>query len=426
MKLRAILLLSLVLNVSIVGAWWFTTRPSTDSASASAKSEAKSAAQSKEKQRTTRIITEVTSDNFDWTKVESEDYKKYIANLRAIGCPEETIRDIIITDINKLYAGKIAGLYPSPKDFKFWQTRVRGNRDTQRERDQKIRDLEKEKRDLVKELLGVDLEAEMARQSGEPDQDAWRYGFLSPEKEQQVRALLEKSREAERAAFSNGDWRDPQNRAKFTAMRAQREAELAQLMTPEEFQEYELRNSRTARNMRDDLASFSPSQDEFKKIFDLKKAYDDQYAYQGGGDDAARSERDKAKQQLEEQLHAMLGDERFKQYQLAQDNTYRNLYDFMQRNNLPAKMAETLYPVRQLFDSERDNILKDQNLQPAERTALLAALSEKTKTTLSQSLGPDFAKYQAAGGGGWLDVANSGRGGNRGGKNGKNGKPGGK
>src|SRR5262245_61407831 len=43
---------------------------------------------------------------FDWRLVESEDYKKYIANLRSIGCPEETIRDIIIADVNKLFESR--------------------------------------------------------------------------------------------------------------------------------------------------------------------------------------------------------------------------------------------------------------------------------------------------------------------------------
>jgi len=32
---------------------------------------------------------------FDWRQVESEDYRTYLANLRAIGCPETTIRDIV-------------------------------------------------------------------------------------------------------------------------------------------------------------------------------------------------------------------------------------------------------------------------------------------------------------------------------------------
>src|SRR5258708_4357936 len=39
----------------------------------------------------------------DWRTVESEDYKKYIANLRVVGCPEKTIRDVIIADVNDLY-----------------------------------------------------------------------------------------------------------------------------------------------------------------------------------------------------------------------------------------------------------------------------------------------------------------------------------
>src|SRR5262245_45431219 len=38
---------------------------------------------------------------FHWSDLESTDYHQYIANLRAIGCPEQTIRDIIIADINK-------------------------------------------------------------------------------------------------------------------------------------------------------------------------------------------------------------------------------------------------------------------------------------------------------------------------------------
>src|SRR5437899_3128213 len=31
---------------------------------------------------------------FDWRQVESEDYRQYVANLRALGCPEQTVRDI--------------------------------------------------------------------------------------------------------------------------------------------------------------------------------------------------------------------------------------------------------------------------------------------------------------------------------------------
>lgn len=44
---------------------------------------------------------------FSWAQIESADYRTYIANLRAIGCPEQTIRDIISADVHELYAAKI-------------------------------------------------------------------------------------------------------------------------------------------------------------------------------------------------------------------------------------------------------------------------------------------------------------------------------
>ncbi len=55
------------------------------------------------------IRERTTSDRpqrFQWGQLESSDYRTYIANLRAIGCPEQTIRDIITADVDTLYASR--------------------------------------------------------------------------------------------------------------------------------------------------------------------------------------------------------------------------------------------------------------------------------------------------------------------------------
>jgi len=39
---------------------------------------------------------------FHWSQTESSDYPTYIRNLRSIGCPEQTIRDIIQADVHQL------------------------------------------------------------------------------------------------------------------------------------------------------------------------------------------------------------------------------------------------------------------------------------------------------------------------------------
>lgn len=44
---------------------------------------------------------------FRWSRLESQnDYRMYVANLRAIGCPEATIRDIVCGDTARAFAGK--------------------------------------------------------------------------------------------------------------------------------------------------------------------------------------------------------------------------------------------------------------------------------------------------------------------------------
>jgi hypothetical protein len=43
---------------------------------------------------------------FQWRQLESADYRAYIANLKAVGCPRQTIRDIITADVDSLYAAR--------------------------------------------------------------------------------------------------------------------------------------------------------------------------------------------------------------------------------------------------------------------------------------------------------------------------------
>src|SRR5689334_19169523 len=56
---------------------------------------------------------------FTWSEIESPDYRTYIANLRRGGCPEKTIRDIIVADVNDLYAERIAKEIVFPEQ-KWW------------------------------------------------------------------------------------------------------------------------------------------------------------------------------------------------------------------------------------------------------------------------------------------------------------------
>ena len=65
-----------------------------------------------------RIVREV--ERFRWSQIESDDYKEYIQNLRDIGCPEETIRNLVKQDLDKYYDQRKADILsksPARKEF---------------------------------------------------------------------------------------------------------------------------------------------------------------------------------------------------------------------------------------------------------------------------------------------------------------------
>ena len=49
--------------------------------------------------------------DFSWSQIESPDYRTYVANLRRIGCPDQTIEDIIRADVHALYCQKRSALH---------------------------------------------------------------------------------------------------------------------------------------------------------------------------------------------------------------------------------------------------------------------------------------------------------------------------
>src|SRR6185369_1114568 len=67
----------------------------------------------------------VRTNAFQWGQLESEDYRTYINRLRSIGCPEETIRDLIIADLEKLMAPDVQSVEGKKEPPKYWEPKTR-------------------------------------------------------------------------------------------------------------------------------------------------------------------------------------------------------------------------------------------------------------------------------------------------------------
>src|SRR5260370_37369479 len=266
--------------------------------------------------------------------VESEDYKKYIANLRAIGCPEETIRDIIIADVNKLFASRKRSVSGSTNKYEYWKA---GNFFSGMIDEQKIQQqqaISKEKRALLKELLGVAPDEKPDLMGGMNVFDTL-LDFLPAGKQTEVGELFQKYQAKMMKGLSGGT-PDAEDLKKIQSTQKERETELGKILSPEELESYQLRMSQTAMMMRMQLASFDPNEQEFNDIFKLKKKFDDEFgAY--GMPSQDKSEGDKynaAKKDLDSQVKSLLGDTRYADYERSQDWTYQSIYKVAEKNEL--------------------------------------------------------------------------------------------
>src|SRR2546430_9500546 len=143
----------LVVNVGLLagtGYYWFTHRPV---AEVTPTAEEPPATNEPVVIRT--VEHDVVTNDFRWAQIESEDYRTYIARLRSIGCPEQTIRDLIIADLDKTLAPRMQSIVPRRKDLKFWQPEDEElwNNYDHREWFKQERSIDQEKREAVRELV---------------------------------------------------------------------------------------------------------------------------------------------------------------------------------------------------------------------------------------------------------------------------------
>lgn len=90
------------------------------------------------------------ASQFRWNQIESSDYHLYVANLRSIGCPEQTIRDIISADVDTLYALRREQLEQQMSS----QGKTLLERSQMRSIEGQLRSLHGEEEALIAELLG--------------------------------------------------------------------------------------------------------------------------------------------------------------------------------------------------------------------------------------------------------------------------------
>jgi hypothetical protein len=345
---------------------------------------------------------------FDWSQLESQDYKEYIARLRAFGVPDRVIREIIIADVNKLYRPKLAALRPPPQTrTNFWEQSggIPSPRPPKEQREQS-RSLQKEKQDLIKELLGKDVYQQISVDAGYPDSFERLYGSaVSPEQRDKVSEIQERYQRMKSDIYEENEYNvDEVAREQIRTIQRKWREELATVLTPEQIENYELRTSDTASNMRYELRSFEPNEEEFRAIFKYKQAKEELEASRdidpSGGQ--LSSEGRKARQQKqtenEDALAQSLSPERAKEFTLSENYEYRNLFEAGVAKESIFQLAD----MKQEVQSATRKLRQDKTLSEEQRAAALAAIRAETEKSLTELLGERRARGYMGNSGYWL------------------------
>lgn len=323
---------------------------------------------------------------FNWASIESEDFKKYIQNLRALGVPDETIRDLIRAEIAKLYRPKLLALRPASNPEKYWE-RSYGpyNQQTAEQRRQQSA-LYKEQAELLKSLLGESLvtnEHPLLR----------AFTNAPPEVLKQITELQTKFFEKQQALMEkSAGYMDSSTMAERRKLEREFYDEVAKLTFPEQVEAYKLRHSDVSRNLRDELRAFAPTEEEFKAIFRQRDAadWDGVVRY----DSANRSQLDKNSAALAEAL----GPERAKEYDLLSNSAFRQLAEAGVAKESLLRIAE----MKTAAETSARSIQRDSALSSEQRTAALQAIRTETEKELAGLLGERRAKAYPNSGGYWI------------------------
>lgn len=429
MRAKLLCAISLLLNVALAG-YWLKSRvslPAPLPASVVGPTNAAPPVRVVFVPGTPQPIPEVPSpvpEPSAWSRIESADYPVFIANLRATGCPESTIRDIVAREIDKLRGKKPST--PAPQEDTFWMTTA--DRES-RNRSRRLAELELkgERRALLKALLGVEgdwPQCDLAR----PSEWAGLCALLTPptfEAAEEMAWVFDRMEfERERIETVAGS---PLKLSEIEELGRLRDDSLAKIVglvgQPRVDETLGLvRVALMAIEQLDFLGSDDPkkrfSESELRSLAVAQPpdvaVVDDAFGFE----EVTRLKRFRAglprdasaenKAAFLESVAPVLGEERARELRARAEPSWSQAEEFVREKQLPVATAEMLVEARSLANAEAGQIRRDPAFSAEEEMDRLRRIGGQLRTALGEALPPDVWLEYLSGPGAWIEAIERG------------------
>ena len=332
-----------------------------------------------------------------WERLRSDDARAFAARLRAAGAPDRAARLLVADVLREQFLARQRELIGSGEPDSFWRDAATA---TDREKQTVLRGLAREHQDLLTELFSADPAVAGAR-----ERQRQLYGPLPDAKLERIdRITADYGDMADDIRAQTGGTLLATDRELLALLEQERRKDVAAILTPAELDLYDLQTSATARTLRARLATFAPSEKEFRALFALQREFDERFGgASGAGDEARQRERAAAETELDARIKAALGESRYAEYRRQQDPGYRVVARIAERFGLPARRASEVVGLAQTVQTRLLALRDDKRITPETVRAELDTLARESGVRILALLGSDGAElYRRTSGGAWL------------------------
>ena len=170
-------------------------------------------------------------------------------------------------------------------------------------------------------------------------------------------------------------------------LQQERHADLAKILAPRELEDLELRWSSSGLRLLGSLADIPVSNDELRALIQLQAGFDHDHEHTSGMGGAALDAREKARYETDEQMRALLGDERFFVYLGRDDPIYQRFSEMTGELAQPAAMAIRLWQAKGEYFIRRGEVAAQFRHDYQARDENLTALNTEVVTQITALVG---------------------------------------